>query len=322
MASSFSFALKVKEEIATLPFDDASLRPLLSAFLKCNGSIRLGERVLDLCTESSKIAKLLYHGLSSIYGIPVRFAYSKQMRLRKAVQFHVLCPEVDYILSDLEVDLLSPSLPKSLLANERDEQSYLAGAFLAKGSVNDPHSSNYHLEIACEDEAYAKGIAKLINKSRSFPFNAKVARRRNQFIAYLKRSEQISAFLTYIGATASCLEFENIRIDRDFSNVGNRFNNLDAANMEKTVSAASRQLKEIAFFKKGNAFPEIYSEKLKALMRIREANPDASLAELASLLSEELSCQISKSNINHLFRKLHEEYQIKHGIDQSEDHEG
>ena len=319
MAPNFSFALKVKEEIASLPFDDASLRPLLSSFAKGSGSIRLSERVLDLSTESSKIAKLLYSGLSSIYGVPVRFAYSKQMRLRKAVQYHVLCSDLDYILSDLEVDLLSPSLPKSLLANEQDEQSYLAGAFLSKGSVNDPHSSNYHLEIACEEEGYAKSLAKLINKSRSFPFNAKVARRRSQFIAYLKRSEQISAFLTYIGATASCLEFENIRIDRDFSNVGNRFNNLDAANMEKTVSAASRQLKEIAFFKKGQAFPEIYSEKLKALMRIREDNPDASLSELAALLSEELSCQISKSNINHLFRKLHEEYQIKHGIDPETD---
>ena len=88
--------------------------------------------------------------------------------------------------------------------------------------------------------------------------------------------------------------------------------------MEKTVSAAARQLKEIALFKKGNAFPEIYSEKLKALMRIREVNPDASLAELASLLSEELSCSISKSNINHLFRKLHEEYSIKHGPDPEE----
>ena len=269
MAPNFSFALKVKEEIASLPFDDASLRPLLSSFAKGSGSIRLSERVLDLSTESSKIAKLLYSGLSSIYGVPVRFAYSKQMRLRKAVQYHVLCSDLDYILSDLEVDLLSPSLPKSLLANEQDEQSYLAGAFLSKGSVNDPHSSNYHLEIACEEEGYAKALAKLINKSRSFPFNAKVARRRSQFIAYLKRSEQISAFLTYIGATASCLE--------------------------------------------------LYSEKLKALMRIREDNPDASLSELAALLSEELSCQISKSNINHLFRKLHEEYQIKHGIDPETD---
>ncbi len=309
-ASPVSFALQVKEEISSLSLPEEALRPLLSGYAKCAGSIRMSSsgNELDLVSESSKVAKLLYGAISSIYGSGVRFAYSKMMGFSKRTRFHVLAKEADYILSDLGVDLLSPALPKGLLTDEKDEQSYLAGCFLARGSVNDPHSSSYHLEIALDSEKLASMVSSLINHSKSFPFSSHVAKRRQQWIVYLKRAEQISSFLTYIGATASCLYFEQIRVDRDFANLGNRFNNLDSANMGKTLGASKRQLDEIAHFDVHGTFPKIESEKLRALMAIRKLNPDATLAELSALLSEQLNTEVSKSNVNHLFRKLHELY--------------
>ena len=120
----------------------------------------------------------------------------------------------------------------------------------------------------------------------------------------------MSDFLILVGASESCLKFENARIDRDFANVTNRLHNLDAANMGKTISSAERQIKEIVYFKNHRALLSAFTNpKLDALMDLRLSHPDASLSELAELLSEELAAEVTRSNINHLFRKIHEEYE-------------
>ena len=216
-----------------------------------------------------------------------------------------------YIASDLGVSFLSSDTPKSLLNNEDAYKGYMAGAFLARGSVNNPHSTNYHLEISVEDQGFAKNLSKLLNSFKYCRFTSKVARRRSSYIVYLKRGEQIASFLNLIGAHENCLYFENIRVERDYQNIGNRLLNLESANMGKTVSSSERQLREIEFFQSTEASSYIDSEKLRTLMRIRLSHPDASMAELAVIMSEELSCTISKSNVNHLFRKLHEEYEYR-----------
>lgn len=308
-----SFASSCKDEIASKLLEmESFLRPMLSSFLKCSGSYRLVEGELDFVTENQQVAKLLHDSIANIYGSPVRYAFTKQMRLRKATNFHVLAEDKDgFIASDLDVSFLSSDTPKSLLNNEDAYKGYMAGAFLAKGSVNNPHSTNYHLEIAVEDQGFAKNLSKLLNSFKYCRFTSKVARRRSSYIVYLKRGEQIASFLNLIGAHENCLYFENIRVERDYQNIGNRLLNLESANMGKTVSSSERQLREIEFFQSTEASSYIDSEKLRTLMRIRLSHPDASMAELAVLMSEELSCTISKSNVNHLFRKLHEEYEYR-----------
>ena len=308
-----SFASSCKDEIASkLLGMESYLRPMLSAFLKCSGSFRLLEGELDFVTENQHVAKLIHDAIANIYGSPVRYAFTKQMRLRKATNFHVLAEDKDgYIASDLDVSFLSSDTPKSLLNNEDAYKGYMAGAFLARGSVNNPHSTNYHLEIAVEDQGFAKNLSKLLNSFKYCRFTSKVARRRSSYIVYLKRGEQIASFLNLIGAHENCLYFENIRVERDYQNIGNRLLNLESANMGKTVNSSERQLREIEFFQSTEASSYIDSEKLRTLMRIRLSHPDASMAELAVIMSEELSCTISKSNVNHLFRKLHEEYEYR-----------
>ena len=90
-------------------------------------------------------------------------------------------------------------------------------------------------------------------------------------------------------------------------NIDNRLENLDLANMEKTLSAASRQIKEIDYLKEKRILDNL-PYKVRVLADIRKNNPEASLEELASILSETISSQVSKSNINHILRKIHEEY--------------
>lgn len=104
---------------------------------------------------------------------------------------------------------------------------------MASGSCNDPVSSNYHLEIVLKDEEFANQVIKLTNKIKNINFNFKLIKRRNSYVVYLKKSDLISDFLAFIEANASCIKFENVRVDRDFSNVTNRLLNCDTYNYKK-----------------------------------------------------------------------------------------
>jgi DNA-binding protein WhiA len=307
-----SFALLAKEEAARFPRSDEEKRALLSAFIRINGYLRLtkGDEGMELQSESASIAKAIYQYLHELYGVEPHFAYTRSAGFLKRVVYHVLVgKEAEDILNDLQVDFFAPSFPKSLLASPSSVAAYLSGAFLAAGSVNDPVSSNYHLEIALSDEGYAKALSKEWNKAANHQFNSKIVLRRKRYVVYLKRSDEISDFLILIGAKQACLQFENIRVDRDFANIDNRLRNIDTANYGKTMKAAERQLLEIHYFEKSVGFDKIDNPKLKALLLLRLKNPDASLDDLRKLLSEELNTSISKSNVNHFFRYLDEEYQ-------------
>ena len=182
---------------------------------------------------------------------------------------------------------------------------YVSGAFLAAGSVNSPKNSNYHLEIALNDESYAKWFCKLLLKYKNTVFEPKVVQRRNNFVVYLKKAQQVVDFLSMMGCVDRTLEFESIRVDREFSAIGNRYQILDTANYEKTAAAAQKQIDDINIIDQVLGIDNVQNEKQKVLMRLRLANEDLTLLELASKMSEQLGEEVSKSNINHWFRAIH-----------------
>lgn len=114
-------------------------------------------------------------------------------------------------------------------------------------------------------------------------------------------------------AKGACLLFENERVDRDFANIDNRLANLGRSNFGKTMKAAERQLEAIRFFKTYEAYEGNRNPKVLALMRLREEHEEASLEELADYLSEELGSSITKSNVNHMFRRLVKDYEEYRG---------
>lgn len=121
-------------------------------------------------------------------------------------------------------------------------RAYLAGAFLSCGSVNNPETSNYHLEMSFNEEEFAQFISKIMN---DFELNAKMIKRRNKYVVYLKSSEKIGDFLRAIGASQSVMNFESTRIDRNMSNTVNRWNNCDIANEIKSMATANKQINDI-----------------------------------------------------------------------------
>ena len=316
-----SFASLVKEEITTANFSSEHLRAVLASFIKINGSISFSKNSSSLVmkTENAKVAKFIYQAINDIYGIPSRFSFTKMMNFRRRTTYNIIIDtEAEYILGDLAINFLDGKISKNIVNNDDMIAGYLCGAFLASGSVNSPTSSNYHLEIALNDENFAKWFTKLFTKYKSGEFDAKIVKRRNEFISYLKKADQITDFLIMIGATSSALQFEDVRIAREYSNIGNRLTNLDTANCKKTNEAAKEQLKDIRAIDKRITLDRIPNAKMRALAKLRLENEDASLSELATLLSEKLESPVSRSNVAHMFKAIHKfAIQIK-GRDKNE----
>ena len=305
---SISFARLVKEESAKAERSVSEKKALLSSFVRINGYLRIRgkQEGLELSSENSAIAKCVYQYLHELYGVDVRFAYTRSAGFLKRMVYHVIVDdEAGKILEDLEVDFFNPEKPKNVISSSEEVAAYLTGAFLAGGSVNNPASRSYHLEICVKDEGFAKFLLKIWSKYQPHPFSCKLSKRRNQFVLYLKRGDEISDFLVLMGAKDQCLAFEDVRISRDFSSIGNRLSNLDTANYGRVVLASKRQIEEINYLYEKEGKENISNPKLLALMELRVKNPDASLDELSKLLSEELNTEISKSNVNHLLRYVH-----------------
>lgn len=309
MHKDVSFTTIVKEEISNQPFSEERKKSLLSAFIKINGelSIHDGKTSIVLNTENAKIAKFIYQILQQLYGISAQLAYLKTMKFNKSTTYRIsINQNIDDLLDDLSISFLDGKISKNIVYSDDTIGGYLSGAFLASGSVNSPISSNYHLEISVDQDNYAKWLSKLLLHYNNGAFTVKITKRRNSYIIYLKKSDQIADFLILIGATNSCMEFENIRIDRDFANIGNRLANCDQANFEKTVKSAKKQIKDINIIDNSIGIDSLKTIKLRELAKLRLQNDDASMQELATLLSDKLNESVSKSNISHLFRQLHE----------------
>ena len=312
MRSKSSFTSQVKEELVTNSYPSSDrLRALLSAFIRINGSLlfRNKKTLLQLNMENAKIGKFIYQTINDIYHTDVELIVKENQKFSKNKSYSILIDESsEGIMDDLEISFLEGKISKNIVKNDDTISGYLAGAFLAAGSVNSPVTSNYHLEIALNSENYAKWLAKLFGKYKNSNIEPKITQRRDQYVIYFKKSDQISNFLIMIGAVSSCLEFEDVRADRDLNNSYNRLTNMDTANMKRTIETGKRQAEEIRIIDQYLGIDNLGNIKERELCHLRLENEAASLQELADLMSERFKKPITKSNINHLFRSIHEFY--------------
>ena len=312
MRSKSSFTSQVKEELVsnTYPSNDR-LRALLSAYIRINGSLvfRHKRTLLQLNMENAKVGKFIYQNINDIYNTKAELIVKERKNLNKTKSYMIeIDDNSETIMDDLEISFLEGKISKNIVKNDDTISGYLAGAFLAAGSVNSPVTSNYHLEIALNSENYAKWLAKLFAKYKNSNIEPKITTRRDQYVLYFKKSDQISNFLIMIGAVSSCLEFEDVRADRDLNNSYNRLTNMDTANMKRTIETGKRQAEEIRIIDQYLGIDNLGNIKERELCHLRLENEAASLQELADLMSERFKKTITKSNINHLFRSIHEFY--------------
>ena len=294
-----SFASLVKEELSLKEAEYE--KDELSALFKTSGNITIsnGKLAINFRSENSKIAQKVYRKIHALYDIKPNTSIYKSMKLKKNNVYCISIKEkVSFILEDL--DIIELHNLKNISRSERRIKSFLSGCFLGSGSVNDPKKTNYHLELSFVDEIFANEVARLIEK---LSMNPKVIKRRNQYIVYLKRAQEIADFLAKIGAVNCYLSFEDYRMTRDYYNIDNRIANCDIANSVRTNVAALSQLDDIETINKYLGIGRLESD-LYILSSLRLENPEDSLRELAEKFNEKTNKNYTKSGINHLFIKI------------------
>ncbi len=176
--------------------------------------------------------------------------------------------------------------------------AFLRGLFLAVGTVNDPHKS-FHLEFLLPDETCTQRVTHFF---AGIGYHPRKIKRPGGIGIYFKDSGVIEDLVARMGAHNMIFEIINSRIEREIRNNENRATNCVAKNIEKTVSAAAKQVEAIdALYESGKM--ERLPETLQQTAALRYRHPDATLDELVAMHSP----MISKSGLNHRLQRLLEE---------------
>ncbi|MBS0950478.1 DNA-binding protein WhiA [Weissella minor] len=299
-----SFASDVKKELTMLEVNNPdNAKAELAALLRMNGSLGLSNMhfTLNVQTENAAIARRILSLLQKFYQLPAEISVRRQMKLKKNNLYVVrIVQGVDELLQDLHIlhDFeMTATPPDEWLDAEGMARSYLRGAFLAAGSVNNPETSRYHLEIYSLYEEQAQQLCQLMNQ---FDLNAKVVDRRSGFIVYLKEAEKIADMLNVMGATNAMLKMEDVRIMRDMRNSVNRLVNAENANLDKTVNASQKQIDDIEYLDQEIGLNRL-PDKLREMAKVRLAHREEPMSALGDYVP---SGPISKSGVNHRLRKL------------------
>ena len=190
---------------------------------------------------------------------------------------------------------LNEAVSPLLVKNSCCRRAFLRGAFLSVGSISDPNKG-YHLEFVCTIPEQAEQIKELMGE---FDIIGKIVRRKKYFVVYVKEGSAIVDLLNVFEAHKALMEFENLRILKEMRNSINRKVNCEAANINKTVNAAAKQIEDIIFLRDYYGLENL-PEPLRQTAGVRLEYPDSSLKELGELMDP----PVGKSGVNHRLRKL------------------
>ena len=298
-----SFTSNIKNEISSIEYGESEKMAELSAIL--NIGVKIYEDKFEIYTENISVARRIYLLIKEIYHVEIDMDTGyNSLRGNKLVLLSVH-DKIDLILSDLCIQKNNERIyiPDNYLVDEEhDKQAYLRGVFMMCGSINDPKTSRYHLEFVISNEDTANYVNNLLNE---FYFNSKVIKRDKNYMVYIKESEKISDFIKLLNARTSLFYYEDIRIYRDHKNMTNRLNNCEQANVDKMIQASSEQLELIRKLRETRDF-DLLEQGIKDICIYKEKYPESSMAELAEIISTETERPITKSGINHRFRKIKE----------------
>lgn len=280
-----SFSSEVKEELARQisPARHCQLAELAAIMNFCGqyGRDKDGNYTIGFQTENEAVVRKGFTLLQKTYNI-------KNGAIMNEEQLQAVLSKI----GDLEEPVNA-----LLVKNSCCQRAFLRGAFLAVGSMSDPNKG-YHLEFVCTGEDKALQLQSLI---QGFDIEAKIVLRKKYHVVYLKEGAGIVDLLNVCEAHVALMDLENLRIVKEMRNSINRRVNCEAANITKTVNAATRQIEDIEYIRDHYGFQNL-PEALRQMAEVRLENPDAPLKELGELLSP----PVGKSGVNHRLRKLGE----------------
>ena len=304
-----SFSSKVKSELlrqlgATRESRIAEISGIINTCGQINVSSK-NELTIKVQTENASVARKCFTLLKKTFNINIEIIIRKNSQLKKN-RYYLLyimedrqarkILEETHLIKDCDgitsyVNNISPSLIQDTIC----KRAYIRGAFLGGGSLCDPEKT-YHLEFVNHTYEHCKALQYLIN---SFEMDAKIVQRKKYFVVYLKEGEQIVNLLNVMQAHLALMDLENVRIIKEMRNNVNRLVNCETANLNKTVSAAVKQINDIDYIKRMIGLDSL-SDGLKEVAQYRVAYSDASLKELGMMLNT----PVGKSGVNHRLRKI------------------
>ncbi len=300
-----SFSSEIKDEVAKIKVEDykiilselAGITPMCGILNFKNNKISM-----EYITENAPVARRIFTFLRRSFGFDVEVKNVRSTQLKKNVfiiyisqdeSCRLLLDELKYI-KGASVFMIDYA-PTDLIKTSNEKKAYIRGAFMGSGSITDP-KKGYHLEFVSENESNAYFLRDTINE---FGLKSKVIMRKEKYIIYIKDSEQISDFLSLIGAYNSVLNYENVRVIKEMRNNVNRIVNCETANLNKTVKSSYDQVEDIKLIEREIGIENL-DEDLKVIAKIRLENRSMSLNDIANSLEPKLS----KSTVNYRFKKL------------------
>lgn len=300
-----SYSSDVKDEISALP-----LKNLIEQMYELEGMLRLASEIIieadgikiSFQTANANVARRFLNLLKNYIKCDISIASKKVNRLNQNNIYYININSMsDALLEEFGLLTNSPNTDE-IVSSSETIAAYLRGAFLVKGSVNSPSSSNYHLEIYTTSSEESVFIQALMNH---FDLNAKITKRRDNYIIYMKALESIKDFLRIIGSVQAVFKLEEAQIERELHSNVQRKLNIEVANDSKALKSAQEQLKYIRYIEYNYQLEKL-DGRLLLIMKVRKQNPEASLNELIDILKNEYGEIITKSGLNHRLQRLKE----------------
>ncbi len=300
-----SYTTRIKEEIASIENTKSETIAELAGFTRNNGTVT--NESITLTTENKKTVERIKNFIKQEYEVDIKIDTKDNANFsKKELVVMYINNKVESILKDigyLDKDGNHLSIPPTYIVGANEEiRAYLRGVFLCCGSINDPKTSRYHMELLISTPEEAVFVQKLLN---IFDLNAKILNRDKGYMIYLKEAEKISDYIKILGANNAVMYFENVRIYREQKNKTNRLNNCEQANTDRAVATATNQLEQIRIIEETSSV-DLLDDKTKETLEYRKKYPEASLKELSEIISLETNKPITKSGLNHRLRKIKE----------------
>lgn len=288
-----TFTTQIKEEITKEENNNIEDLTSLCTYLKFNATLE--EDKMTVMVVNASVARWIFKLLKTNYNVLIKLT-TRTMKRFKARNLYILEVKEKLDLIYKDIDNIFKEINTS---SDEEKKAFLKGMFLACGSINDPKKNQYHLEFLVKEED-AKLIDDLLN---SLKIKSKVLKRDREYMVYVKSSENISDFIKYLGAFNALFYFEDIRIYKDHKNMVNRLNNCEQANVERTLKSSKTVLDNIKYLE-DNDLLMLLDDRSKEIIEYKKKYPDTSLGELADIITMETNKSITKSGINHHFRKI------------------
>lgn len=309
------------ELLSSIPDTDCCKIAWLASAIKAIGSLNLERNGISLVFESDSL-EYIQTVIACIKGVYFTNLEANVVKGKSGIKdakiFSVKVPygHTKTILKDTDImneygnglSKFKSGISVKVVQTECCAKSFLKSLFIATGNANVPSKiigvdddiissgKDYYLEFALQDKPFAEDLIKLLENLSIF---AKLTERKGRYIVYVKESEAISNFFAFLNANETVLYMQDIIVERLVNNNLNRKSNCEVANIDKIAIASTRQIIAIKKIDELMGLDKL-TDKLKEIALLRLEYPTATL----DFFVEKLNNEVSKSGINHRFRRL------------------